>query len=176
MTHINLIASDSLDSRRNRAGMGKKCTEKVYLPAFQDVVLLLLLFWRCSCRRCRRSILRSLQWLLILRHKKRKESTSTVRMIIKLKEEDETEFLFSFRFKQFPLNGTLFRLKLAGYLAFCETLHIILMRSQNRYLLSHTGQTCYELHHRSIWSPYLSKKREKLGLGSWYYFYFSFLE
>lgn len=145
MTHINLIASDSLDSRRNRAGMGKKCTEKVSLPAFQDVVLLLLLFWRCPCRRCRRSMLTSLQSLLILRHKK-KESTSTVRMVIKLKEEDETGFLFSFRFNQFPLNGTLFRLKPARYLAFWGTLFIILMRSQNRYLLSHTGQTCYELH------------------------------
>lgn len=55
-------------------------------------------------------------------------------MIIKLKEEDETGFLFSFRFNQFPLNGTLFRLKPARYLAFCETLFIILMRSQNRYL------------------------------------------
>ena len=66
--------------------------------------------------------------------KKKKESTSTVRMIIKLKEEDETEFLFSFRFNQFPLNGTLFRLKPARYLAFWETLFIILLRSQNRYL------------------------------------------
>lgn len=110
----------TFDARRNRAGMGKKCTEKVCLPAFQDVVLLLLLFWRSPCRRCRRSILRALQSLLILRHKK-KESTSTVRMIIKFKEEDETEFLFSFRFNQFP--GTLFRLKPARYLAFCDIYH-----------------------------------------------------
>lgn len=66
--------------------------------------------------------------------KKKKESTSTVRMIIKLKEEDETGFLFSFRFNQFPLNGTLFQLKPARYHAFWETLFIILMRSQNRYL------------------------------------------
>lgn len=98
--------------------------------------------------------------------KKKKESTSTVRMIIKLKEEDETEFLFSFRFNQFPLNGTLFRLKPARYLVFCDTLFIILMQSQNRHFSSHTGQTCYELHHRSMMITL--PEQEKGEIRSWF--------
>lgn len=135
MTHINLIGFrftrfTSQSCRDGKEMYGKSVPPGLPRRCFATIAILTLSLPSLSSIDLKVTTVVTYSQTL----KKKKESTSTVRMIIKLKEEDETGFLFSFRFNQFPLNGTLFRLKPARYLAFWETLFIILLRSQNRYL------------------------------------------